>query len=77
MNQNNFEDLLKSASQKLNTSPESLKRTLEKGDVKALSQSLSKSDKEKLRAVLENEELMKKLKKASNPNDFMRILGGK
>lgn len=77
MNQNNFEELLKSASQKLNTSPESLKKTLEKGDVKALSQSLSKSDKEKLRAVLANEELMKKLKKASNPNDFMRILGGK
>lgn len=77
MNQNNFEELLKSASQKLNTSPESLKKTLEKGDVKALSQSLSKSDKEKLRAVLANEELMKKLKKASNPNDFMKILGGK
>lgn len=77
MNQNNFDELLRSASQKLNTSPESLKRTLEKGDIKALSQNLSKSDKEKLRAVLANKELMQKLKKASDPNDFMKILGGK
>lgn len=77
MNQGNFEDLLRSASQKLNTSPDKLKKTLEKGDIKALSASLSKADKEKLRAVLANEELMKKLKSASNPNDFMKLLGGK
>lgn len=77
MNRNDFEELLKSASQKLGTSPDNLKKTLEKGDVKALSASLSKSDKDKLRAVLANEELMKKLKKASDPSDFIRILGGK
>ena len=77
MNENNFEKLVNAASKKLGTSPEDLKRSLEKGDVKALSQSLSKSDKEKLRAVLANEELMKKLKKASNPEDFMKILGNK
>lgn len=77
MNQNNFDELLRSASRKLNTSPESLKKTLEKGDIKALSHNLSKSDKEKLRAVLANKELMQKLKKASDPNDFMKILDGK
>ncbi len=77
MNQSNFEELLKSASQKLGTSPDNLKKTLEKGDIKSLSASLSKSDKEKLRAVLANEELMKKLKRASDPKDFMKILGGK
>ena len=77
MNENNFEKLLNAASKKLGTSPEDLKKTLEKGDVKALSQSLSKSDKEKLRAVLANEELMKKLKKASNPEEVMKILGNK
>lgn len=77
MDQSNFEELLKSASQKLGTSPDSLKKTLEKGDIKSLSASLSKADKEKLRAVLANEELMKKLKRASDPKDFMKILGGK
>lgn len=77
MKQSNFDELLRSASQKLNTSPESLKKTLEKGDIKALSQNLSRSDKEKLRAVLQNKELMQKLKKASDPNDFMKILGEK
>lgn len=77
MNESNFEKLVNAASKKLGTSPESLKKALEKGDVKALSASLSKSDKEKLRAVLANEELMRKLKGASNPEDVMRILGNK
>ncbi len=77
MNENNFEKLVNAASKKLGTSPDSLKKALEKGDVKALSASLSKSDKEKLRAVLANEELMKKLKGASSPEDVMHILGNK
>lgn len=77
MNENNFEKLVNAASKKLGTSPDNLKKALEKGDVKALSASLSKSDKEKLRAVLANEELMKKLKGASNPEDVMHILGNK
>ncbi|MCH5206812.1 MAG: hypothetical protein J1F09_07635 [Oscillospiraceae bacterium] len=75
MNDSNFEKLVDAASRKLGTSPEKLKKTLESGDVKALSASLSKSDKEKLRAVLANEELMKKLKKASTPDEVMGILG--
>lgn len=77
MNESNFEKLVNAASKKLGTSSENLKKTLEKGDVKALSASLSKSDKEKLRAVMANEELMRKLKNASDPNDVMRILNGR
>ena len=74
---NNYDKLIEAASKKLGTSPESLKQTLEKGDMKALAAGLSKSDKEKLRAVLSNEELMRKLKSASSPDDLMRILGKK
>lgn len=74
---NNYDKLIEAASKKLGTSPENLKQTLEKGDMKALAAGLSKSDKEKLRAVLSNEELMKKLKSASSPDDVMRILGKK
>ncbi len=74
---NNYDKLIEAASKKLGTSPESLKQTLEKGDMKALAAGLSKSDKEKLRAVLQNEELMRKLKSASSPDDIMRILGKK
>ena len=77
MNDTNFDKLVNAASQKLGTSPERLKESLEKGDVKAISARLSKSDKEKLRAVLENEELMKRLKKANSPEEIMRILGKK
>ncbi len=77
MNEKNFENLINSASQKLGTSPEKLRQTLEQGDVKALSANLSKSDKAKLRAVLSNKELVNKLKNASNPQDIMRMLNEK
>ena len=73
----NYEKLLEAASKKLGSSPEQLRKALDKGDVKALSASLSKQDKEKLRAVLENRELMAKLKSASSPDDIMRMLSGK
>lgn len=77
MNEKNFEKLISAASQKLGTSPEKLRQTLENGDVKALSSGLSKEDKAKLRAVLSNEELVRKLKNASDPQDIMRVLGSK
>lgn len=77
MNEKNYDNLIEAASKKLGTSPQKLRQTLEKGDIKALSQGLSKSDKEMLRAVLANKELMQKLKSASSPEDVMKIIGKK
>lgn len=77
MDQHNFNKLLNEASKRLNASPDAMKQSLEKGDVKSLSKLLSKSDKEKLRAVLSNKELMEKLKSTSNPEEIMRILNSK
>lgn len=77
MNQQNFNELINQASKRLNTSPELMKQSLEKGDVKSLSKLLSKSDKEKLREVLANKELMEKLKSSSNLEDIMRMLNQK
>ncbi len=77
MNEKNFENLIAQASKKLGTSPENLRQNLEKGDMKALSSGLSKADKAKLREVLQNKELMNKLKNASDPQDIMRVLNGK
>ena len=77
MNEKNLDKIITAASKKLGTSPENLRRTLEAGDMKALSAGLSKSDKDKLRAVLSNEELVNKLKKASDPQDVMRVLNEK
>ncbi len=71
---NNYEQLINAASKKLGTSPEILREKLESGDLKTLSSGLSKADKEKLRMVLKNEELMDKLKKASSPEDVVNIL---
>lgn len=74
MNEKNLDKLINAASEKLGTSPDKLKRTLENGDIKGLSAGLSKSDKEKLREVMANKELMEKLRRASGPDDIMRIL---
>ncbi len=76
MTDSNYEKILKAAGEKLGASPEQLRQTLEKGDVKALASGLSKSDKEKLRAVLANKELMSRLKNASSPEEVIRLLGG-
>ena len=77
MNEKNIDKIINAASKKLGTSPEKLRRTLEAGDMKALSAGLSKSDKEKLKEVLSNKELVNKLKKASDPQDIMRVLNEK
>ncbi len=76
MNEKDYEKLLDSASSRLGTSPDKLRQTLEKGDIASLSGGLSKSDKAKLRQVLGNKELMDKLKKASTPQEVMKLLGG-
>ena len=77
MNEKNIDKIINAASRKLGTSPEKLRQTLEAGDMKALSAGLSKSDKEKLKEVLSNKELVNKLKKASDPQDIMRVLNEK
>ncbi len=75
MNNNDFDKLIKSASEKLGSSPENLKKTIEKKDLTALSSVLTKSDKEKLRKVLADKELMKQLKTAGSPEEVLRLLG--
>ena len=67
MNNNEFDNLIKSASEKLGSSPESLRN--------ALSSILTKSDKEKLRRVLADKELMKQLKSAGSPEEVLKLLG--
>ena len=75
MNDNEYEKLLQAASTKLGSSPEKLRQTLEKGDIASLSAGLSKADKAKLRAVLNNKELMAQLKQAGSPQEIMKMLG--
>lgn len=75
MNNKEFDNLIKSASEKLGSSPESLRKTIEKKDLSALSSILTKSDKEKLRRVLADKELMKQLKSAGSPEEVLKLLG--
>ena len=75
MNNIEFDNLIMSASEKLGSSPESLRKTIEKKDLSALSSILTKSDKEKLRRVLADKELMKQLKSAGSPEEVLKLLG--
>ncbi len=75
MANNDFDQLIKSASAKLGSSPEALKRSIEKKDLSSLSSMLTKTDKEKLRKVLADKELMKQLKSAGSPEEVLRLLG--
>ncbi len=72
-----YEKLINVASAKLGASPDSLKNALGKGDLNSIASGLSASDKEKLRAILGNKQLMAKLKSASSPEEIMKILGTK
>lgn len=76
MNNNDFDKLIQSASEKLGATPIDLKKSLEKKDLSSLSSILTKSDKEKLRKVLADKELMKQLKSAGSPEEVMRLLSG-
>lgn len=76
MNNNDYDKLIRSASEKLGSSPEDLRKSLEKNDLSALSAILTKSDKQKLRRVLADKELMKQLKSAGSPEEVMRLLSG-
>lgn len=76
MNNNEYDNLIRSASEKLGSSPEDLRKSLEKKDLSALSAILTKSDKQKLRRVLADKELMKQLKSAGSPEEVMRLLSG-
>ncbi len=76
MNNNDYDNLIRSASEKLGSSPEDLRKSLEKKDLSALSAILTKSDKQRLRRVLADKELMKQLKSAGSPEEVMRLLGG-
>ena len=76
MNNNDYDNLIRSASEKLGSSPEDLRKSLEKKDLAALSAILTKSDKQKLRRGLADKELMKQLKSAGSPEEVMRLLSG-
>ena len=75
MNDNDYNKLLQAASAKLGTSPEQLRKALERGDMASLTASLSKADKDKLRMILSNKALMEKLRSVGSPDEIMRMLG--
>ena len=75
MTNNELDKLIKSASDKLGASPESLRKTIEKKDIGTLSAMMSKADKEKLRKVLADKELMSRLKSAGSPEEVLKLLG--
>lgn len=75
MANSDYDQLIRSASEKLGSTPDALRRSIEKKDLSALSSMLTKADKEKLRKVLADKQLMEKLKNAGSPEEVIKLLG--
>lgn len=75
MANSDYDQLIRSASEKLGSTPDALRCSIEKKDLSALSSMLTKADKEKLRKVLADKQLMEKLKNAGSPEEVIKLLG--
>ena len=63
MNKINMNDLIRSASEKLGVEPEKLKSALNTGDISAVTQRLSPSDRAKIDAVMKNPALSESIRR--------------
>ena len=70
----NLDDLLKLASSKLGTSPEALKKNLEKGNVNDAISNMRPADAAKLQQILKNPALAKELLSTPQAQQLLRKL---
>lgn len=72
MNSANYSKMLEMASKKLGTSPEALKSSLEKGNIEQFTSSLSDSDKQKLKVLIQNPKLAEQFLNSKQAQDMMK-----
>ena len=69
---NGMEKLLKTAGSRLGMSPERLMGALEKGDVNDILANMNNSDKQKLKSILENGNVVETLMKSPQAAEMMK-----
>ncbi len=79
MNQKGMDALLSMASKKMGTSSDDLKKTIQSGNIEKLTQGMNKQDSDKLKQVLNNQELTQKIMNSPEAQDLRRKFsnGGK
>lgn len=74
LNPKQADALLKMVSKKVGTSPDELKKDLEKGDLRKLTQGMSEEESQKLQQTISNKALMEKVFSSPEAQDLIRKL---
>lgn len=69
---NSSDALINMLSQKLGTSPETLKKAIQEKDMSKAIKNLSEKDKETLRTILNNKEIMQKLMSSKEAGEIKK-----
>ncbi len=77
MNELGKNALLKMAGKKLGLNPNQLKSDLEKGDLTAVTKGMSKEESDKLKKVLSDPTMTKKIFESKEAQELMKKLSGK
>lgn len=75
-NQQQLNEILKSLSQKLNTTPEKLKSAVEQGNLQDITKTMDSSQAEKLNKVLSDPNMTQKLMSTPQAQELMKKLMG-
>lgn len=68
----NIDALIEAASKKLGIPPEQLKKSLNSGNISDITSRMSKSDRDKINSVMNNPELMEKMRRKYTGNSNQR-----
>ena len=68
----NIDALIEAASKKLGIPPEQLKKSLNSGNISDITSRMSKSDRDKINSVMNNPELMEKMRRKYMGNGSQR-----
>ena len=68
----NIDALIEAASKKLGIPPEQLRKSLNSGNISDITSRMSKSDRDKINSVMNNPELMEKMRRKYTGNSNQR-----
>lgn len=75
-NNNKFDNLLKAASKKLGTDPETLKKAAQSGDINSALKNLNSEDAKKIQNILSNKDMASKLLSSPQAQQILKKLLG-
>lgn len=71
---NNVDSMLEAVSSKLGITPQRLKEAMQKGDISIALEKMSEKDAKKLKSILGNPELIKKMMKSAQAQELKKSM---